>query len=425
MTTTRCDDALHPKRRRRFTRSLRALVVLAIALPLACSPAAEDPPESGDLPPERSPSEALARDLELLRDLGYTDWDDRTDDTLRSVTVFDPARTSPGYNLYTNDVDEVILMDLAGERVRTWKLPGKKFCEHAEFLPDGDLLVVCTRQALVRLSWDGDVVWEVEVPVHHDVATAPDGSVWAPFIDSRRSYLGRRVKFDGLLQVDTRGRRLRTWSTFEHLEELQRYHAPSALDAPATAEEAAEPEPAERKRWDYYHLNTVEVLPETSLGSKDPRFRAGNLLVCLRNANLVLILDRDDSSVVWDWGTGTLDAPHMPTLLANGHILVFDNGYRRGFSRILEIDPPSGEIVWSYEATPRTDFFTARRGSSQRLANGNTLICEAERGRAFEVTRSGDIVWEFWNPEIRDGKRKRIYRFTRVPPEAVEPFLHR
>ena len=113
----------------------------------------------------------------------------------------------------------------------------------------------------------------------------------------------------------------------------------------------------------------------------------------------------------------------MPTLLANGNILIFDNGYARGFSRVIELDPTSLEVVWSYQGEPPSEFFSDRRGSAQRLPNGNTLICESERGHVFEVTPDGTRVWEFWNPEIVDGKRKRIYRFMRLAPDVVEPLL--
>ena len=64
-----------------------------------------------------------------------------------------------------------------------------------------------------------------------------------------------------------------------------------------------------------------------------------------------------------------------------------------------------------------------KRGAAQRLPNGNTLITESERGRVFEVTPQKEIVWEFWNPEIVKGARKRIYRLTRLAPAAVETLL--
>ena len=408
--------------------------LVAVCAFAACSDSALDEPVASDA---QTPAEPKAeRDLVVgdelgaLRELGYVDWDEGADEALKSVTKFDAERTAPGFNLYTDDVDEVILLGLDGKRVHSWKLPGRKFCEFAELLPNGLLAVVCNREGLVLLNWDGSLVWEHEIAAHHDVAFAPDGSFWVPFIGSRRSYRGRTVKFDSLAQISADGERLRAWSTFDHLDELQPLHEPSALDTPpaeegldAASRDAAATMGRRGKKYDYYHLNTVEVLPDTPLGQRDGRFRAGNLLLCLRNANLVVILDRDDLSVVWHWDTGTLDAPHMPTMLENGNILIFDNGYERGFSRILELEPISGQIVWSYEAVPREAFFSDRRGSSQRLPNGNTLICESERGHVFEVTPEGETVWEFWNPEIEGGKRKRIYRFMRVPAALVESRL--
>jgi hypothetical protein len=175
--------------------------------------------------------------------------------------------------------------------------------------------------------------------------------------------------------------------------------------------------------YDYYHLNTIEVLPDTLLGKKDKRFQKGNYLICLRNADLILILDKESKQVVWSWGPGILDWPHMPTMLRNGNILIFDNGTHRKYSRIVEINPLDKHIVWEYKANPPNKFFTEYKGSIQRLPNGNTLICESEKGHVFEVDSHGHIVWEFLNPEIKNGNRKQIYRMMRLPPKKVEACL--
>jgi outer membrane protein assembly factor BamB len=101
-------------------------------------------------------------------------------------------------------------------------------------------------------------------------------------------------------------------------------------------------------------------------------------------------------------------------MLESGNLLIYDNGVRNRMTRIIELDPASGEIVWSYPSPPRRDFYSMRRGSNQRLPNGNTLIAESEKGHVIEVTPEGDIVWEFWNPELMGKRRKRIYRFMRM-----------
>ena len=92
-------------------------------------------------------------------------------------------------------------------------------------------------------------------------------------------------------------------------------------------------------------------------------------------------------------------------------------------SRVIEIEPPGGRIVWSYEGSPRESFFSRWRGAAQRLPNGNTLITESEKGHVIEVTPQKEIVWELWNPEIVNGARKRIYRLTRLDPLRVSGIL--
>jgi len=404
-------------------RNQRLLTGMALAMLIVFAPACEqrDGKETGS--PQTTANGRLADpdvdELEFLQALGYVEWDPDADEALRGVTHHDPTRTAPGYNLYTNDVDEVYLQDLEGKQLHMWQLRGRRHCEHAELLDDGSLIVVCEGEELVRLGWNSNVLLKIKGPVHHDVAVVTGQSFLVPYSERMVMHKGRRVIFDGLVQISQDGAVERRWSTFKSLKMLQRYHPPSKLDtAPTNAKQ-----PTKKKAFDYYHLNTVEVLPETPLGARDRRFRAGNLLVCLRNANLIVILDHQDFSVTWHWGTDTLDLPHMPTMLDNGNILVFDNGESRGFSRVLEIDPSNGNIVWKFEGNPPDRFYSAWRGSVQRLPNGNTLICESERGHVFEVTKDGTIVWEFWNPEMQEEKRKRIYRFTRLAPERVERLL--
>src|SRR3546814_7782682 len=93
---------------------------------------------------------------------------------------------------------------------------------------------------------------------------------------------------------------------------------------------------------------------------------------------------------------------HDPDVLANGNILLYDNlgGFEQsGRTRILEIDPDNGGVVWRYAGSLEQPFESEARGSQERLPNGNTLITETAGGRIFEVTRDGRIVWEFRSEE--------------------------
>jgi hypothetical protein len=54
----------------------------------------------------------------------------------------------------------------------------------------------------------------------------------------------------------------------------------------------------------------------------------------------------------------------------------------------------------------RFDFFSPRISNAQRLPNGNTFINGGWFGRFFEVTREGEVVWEYVNPCF--GARQRL-----------------
>ena len=178
----------------------------------------------------------------------------------------------------------------------------------------------------------------------------------------------------------------------------------------------------ELARGDMFHTNTIEIIGRDVPGMA----RAGDLLVCLRNLDRVAVIDPQRKEVVWSWGEGELDRPHHPQLLENGNLLLLDNGMHRGRSRVLEIDPSERRIVWKYEGDPPPSFFTRIMGSAQRLENGNTLITESQKGRIFEVTSEGEIVWEWWVPEYdAEGRRLAVPRMVRIGRAEGEALLAR
>jgi hypothetical protein len=382
-------------------------MLAAATLVVACGgepPGAESP--AG--PPAREATAALAS----LRALGYAGWSEPegAPELLSGARVLLPERVQPGLVLYADDRSLVRLLDLAGLPVRTWRVPRGR-CEVATLFPDGRLAALSVDLGVCFFAPDGTPAGGVDLAAHHELAPLADGGLVVP-VWELVSYRGRRVRFDRLVWLAPDGAELASWSTRTHHEALRRLHPPLALDTappPGAGEEGTV--------YDYYHLNSVQELPPTALGARDARFRAGNLLVGSRNASLVFVLDPRSGEVVWSWGPGVLDFPHTPRMTPAGTILVFDNGWHRGWSRVLEIDPPSGQVVWSWQADPRADFFTRDRGACQRLANGNTQICDSARGRVFEVTPEGELAWEFRNPERREGRRRRIYRMERVPLE--------
>ena len=115
-----------------------------------------------------------------------------------------------------------------------------------------------------------------------------------------------------------------------------------------------------------------------------------------------VVLEADwNGKVLWE--VRHPDHHHHGILLRNGNVLIFDNGPHRlddavPYSRVVEVNPATIEIVWKYQDKPTWNFFSPRMGFAQRLPNGNTLITESSFGRVFEVTKEDEIVWEYINP---------------------------
>lgn len=393
-------------------------------------------------PRETNNDQNLKRKLERLRSIPYTTMTPQKVSGPSGVTVYDSLRSWRGYQIFCSAISpEVYLMDMYGKMVHRWYYPEKRkrhwVWAPALMLPNGDVIVVSRMRDIKRLDWNSNLIWKVDAIAHHEASLAPDSTIYT-IVRDIKNYRGLQVRFAAILHLTLDGKEIGRWSTYDHLDEIkQAFDTRSFLDnlidslsgrGGIDSFKATVPGKLEvykrsgKNVYDYFHMNTVTVLPENAL-AKDRRFKPGNLLICFRNVNQIAILDKDTREILWVWGEGELQWPHHPTMLANGHILIFDNGPVRGYSRVIELDPVTYEIVWQYVGDPPESFYSYEKGSAQRLANGNTLICEGDRGRAFEVTPDGEIVWEWINPRKQRMHRVQIYRMIRLSPEVVEPLL--
>ena len=69
---------------------------------------------------------------------------------------------------------------------------------------------------------------------------------------------------------------------------------------------------------------------------------------------------------------------------------MFDNGRYRKWSRLLEINPITKEIVWQQKAD-----YTLSQGFVQRLEDGSHLVTISEDKKAYIVDKNGNKLWEF------------------------------
>ena len=123
-----------------------------------------------------------------------------------------------------------------------------------------------------------------------------------------------------------------------------------------------------------------------------------------------------------------------------GHLMVFNNDihYRdsMNYSMIYEFIPPTDEKgnyviekgkpfgpekpVWSYMAADTISFWSSFISGAQRMNNGNTFINEGAKGRFFEVSKEGKIVWEYLNPYRGDIRRPNGDPVPPMPMTFIE-----
>lgn len=349
------------------------------------------------------------------------------------VLTYKPDKCYEGYTLFSNYRGNIFyLIDMEGRVVHNWRV---KMAKIGEILPNGHLIYGHMWNGVAEIDWDSNQLWYYPCSQHHDFSVMSNGHIMILCGCQGRGYPQRHVwerrlnpklmegKAFGtayFIEVDPKtNERVWEWWADEHIDELREI----GVEFPRTGHH------------DVFHSNTCEVLPKTKLGEEDPRFKAGNVVFSHLRMNVVGVVDKSDGRIVWAWGPGILNRQHMPTLIPDthpisekpmpgaGHFLVFDNGGNRGYSRVLELSPLTNEIVWEYKDRDR--FYGRSLGGADRMPNGNTVICEGgDRGRLFEVTPEGEIVWEYLTPYLDGaGRGHAVYRCVRYPKEFIEIFL--
>lgn len=354
------------------------------------------------------------------------------------LTLHRPQDSYKGYTLIAPlGGDSVFLIDIDGRFVHRWRFDDFE-PQSTMLLDNGNLFVLGLEQGLrpddrppevgalpepferivrrlggnasaVReVSWDGTTVWEHgDRTMHHDCVRLANGNTvylaWSEMTEEltkavRGGHRQPREKLgpmlgDDVVEIDSEGnevRRVATWTLYDPRRD------------PICPLEA---------RIEWTHANSVDVND------------AGEILMSCRNTSRVSVIDAD-GAMTWNYGAD-ISHQHHATWVPGGNVQIFDNGMHRmrgsTASKVIEVDPATDEIVWSYEGSPGAQFFSGHISGATRLPNHNTLVCEGTSGRLFEVTRRGEVIWEWWNPVYvprPDGTSMGwLYRAHRYSPD--------
>lgn len=320
------------------------------------------------------------------------------------LTAYDLSNACDGYVLYSpmHDANLTLLIDMEGNEVHRWNhdcQPGN----YGYFLPNGNLFFnakiyeepwsltppysLFKGGALREMDWDANILWEHRDPYHHhEGRRLPHGGAIYLTFEILSDQEAARVKGGGppmermlcdvVVEIDAQGKKLWEWHAKEHLD--------INIDKI----------PDTTTRWEWTHLNAAFYID------------ADHVLMSSRQLSKLLIVERSTGKIVNRFGPGPFYGQHDPHLLDNGNILLFDNGcYREGggsitYSQIIEYDMQTRETVWKYQDQLNLNFYSPFISGVDIIPNGNYLITEGSTGRMFQITRDGEIVWEFINPHF-------------------------
>ncbi len=396
---------------------------------------------------------------------------------------------TPGYTLFAPvGSTTTYLIDSYGRLVHTWPSSYRPALS-AYLLENGNLLRTASMTdgggGFELIAWDGTLLWSFEYfdevagyQSHHDVEQLPNGNVLVLVRDIKSlaeaeqagrdpSLLtGARLNVEYVIEVDqtgpTTGDIVWEWHLWDHL--IQDFD-PTKDNYGSVSEhpELVDINFAIDGRAEWLHGNSIAYNAELD-----------QIVISYRNLGEIMVIDHSTTTaeaashsggargiggdILYRWGNpqsyraGTPDDQQLfvqhdacwipDDLPGGGNLLVFNNGTGRpdgDYSSVEEISSPvdsEGEYpiltpgtsfgpvspTWTYAAE---GFYSPHISGSQRLSNGNTLICEGNSGRFIEVIPDGTILWEYIVPLSRGNAvaqgdpitRNNVFKCYRYPAD--------
>ena len=171
--------------------------------------------------------------------------------------------------------------------------------------------------------------------------------------------------------------------------------------------------------WDHFTLADWLFIPANLAGYANIDFdhpnslaldTDGNYIVSFAGFGEITKIDARTGQILWRLGgrhnqfsivndpLGGFGFQHDVRVLANGNLLLFDNGLlhtppqSRAVEYRLDLSAMTATLTWEYRHDP--PLFNPFVGSAQRFENGNTLVGYGALDRMTEAEPGGRAIWE-------------------------------
>jgi hypothetical protein len=421
-------------------------------------------------------------------------------------TILNTTASDAGYTLispFTNaQPNYTYLINNCGEVVNSWTTSftgqGSDYLMEDGTLYRGayndqsSLLYFGNNGRLEHLDWDGNLIWEFDYSganfgFHHDFTVMPNGNILLLVVErktpAQTTQAGRDpntlfqddLYTEKVIEIQPQGTNGATivweWDFWDHLVQD---HDPTKDNFGVVADHpeklninyVAYGNYSDTNNADWIHTNGIDYNEELD-----------QIVISARGTSEFYIIDHSTTTAqaatgsggrsgkggdfLYRWGNaaaydrGTeadqkLFAQHavhwIPEGLPNeGKLMVFNNGFSRGYSSVDLIEQPTPDsdgnytlgstygpdaaiILYQDEEEP-SNFYSAFVSSAYYTPNGNILVQSGTQNRLFEVDANGQIVWEYINPiSINNGisdqggsppgpNDRRTFRARRYSPD--------
>jgi Arylsulfotransferase (ASST) len=406
-------------------------------------------------------------------------------DACNGYTLFGSRRTS-------------YLIDMEGHVVHTWPIgTNPRLLDYNGHLLDAATDDPSGFDGFKELDWEGNTVWEYlelrpDYAPHHDFvrifnkqlnaystlyiankSLTHDQAIAAGCDPANGPYDGAQM--DAIIEVDMEGNIVWEWWFFDHVvQDIDPTKANyvgegnTIADYPDRINLNLPGRPVKR---DWLHCNSLdynEELDQIVTNSVQGEFyvidHGTTFIVGDPTASIALATGAagdflyrfgDPASILEDWTASTTgnkqlggahDVQWIKPFLneqlndTGDYVNPPDAGYYRWESpnkdTHKQTKQASNQIVWTYNSKSNQGCFSHVGSGAQLLTNGNTLICAMTEGHIFEVTSSGEVVWEYIIPITSDGIARyirdnypmyssafRAYRYSATHPAMADHTL--
>ena len=261
------------------------------------------------------------------------------------------------------------------------------------FFPNGNM-ILGDGYTLTFYDKNMDVVWQRDVHSHHFVVySAADDT--ALVITSKIT--DETVRSDRLEVYGSSGKLLKAFDLTK--EQSTEVHSFGWFDQHVMP----------KVRQEITHVRSFYRIGKNK--SKHPALAEGNYIVC-ETYGKIFILDKNLKKVIhtFNYSDWQLSGLNDVQVTKRGNLLFYVNENPRKFenySSLVELDPLTGKVVWSYHENPPEAFHGIYEGTVQELENGNMLysVIVADKmpdndkemltamHHSVEITRGGKKVW--------------------------------